>query len=503
MIWEIFVQNAHAYLATLGIAAVCAYLGLFTVLRRIVFTGVALAQLAACGVAAAFFAAGVGVLPGGLVALLERYGATAGSLGASLAGALLLDPSGRQRISPDAKVGMVYAASGAIALLLVWRSPQGLAELRNILAGEVLLAQSGELVSMWVGLAAVVALHAVLRERFLLVSYDPEFASSLGLPTRRLQLLFLGSLAVAVALALKTGGLLLVFSYLVLPPVAGLLLGGTLASSTRAAVSSALGGSLIGFVLAIHQDLPVAPTIAAALLALTGLAWIARRRSWATRALRLMFTVSAVLAVGAVVPALLSASPAATPTQAESGGRPHPDEHEHEDEDSAEASAELERLHDPNPKTRRAAAKRLAELRDPAHLESLILAFGTEEDDDVCAACLEAIRGITDHPEAVGALERILHSSDPDLRVHGALTALRIGNAEGIEVLVAALADPEVPPFVRLEALDGLVLIAGGDFGLDPTLQPREDSGPLAAWRRWYREQGSKLRWNADVRAFR
>jgi hypothetical protein len=133
----------------------------------------------------------------------------------------------------------------------------------------------------------------------------------------------------------------------------------------------------------------------------------------------------------------------------------------------------------------------------------LIQAFGTEEDEGVCAACLDAIQGLTAHPEAVGALERILHASDPDLRVHAALTAVQIGNSAGIEVLVAALGDPEVPPFVRLEALDGLFSIAGVDFGLDPTQEPSESAGPLARWKDWLDGKGSKLRWDPAAKAFR
>ena len=70
-------------------------------------------------------------------------------------------------------------------------------------------------------------------------------------------------------------------------------------------------------------------------------------------------------------------------------------------------------------------------------------------------------------------------------------------------MLVDALADPEVPPFVRLEALDGLTPIVGSDFGLDPTLEPSENAEPLARWRRWFEEQGSKLSWDAEAKAFR
>src|SRR5688500_4669302 len=166
--FDMLARFAPAYAATVGLGLVCAYLGLFTVLRRIVFTGVALAQLAAAGVAGAFFVADASWLPSWITSFAGRFGATVGSLGLALGGALALHARPAQkRVTPDAFVGLAYAASFAVALLLVWRSPHGLAELQNILAGEVLLSRRGELWSLWLGLALVTAVHVALRRPFL------------------------------------------------------------------------------------------------------------------------------------------------------------------------------------------------------------------------------------------------------------------------------------------------------------------------------------------------
>ena len=102
-IWSTFLVVREAYAATLGIAGVCAYLGLFCVLRRIVFTGVALAQLAAAGVAGSFFVGQYG--PPALSALAKAWGSTLGSLGMAVVGALGLEvQSQRGRVTSDAVV---------------------------------------------------------------------------------------------------------------------------------------------------------------------------------------------------------------------------------------------------------------------------------------------------------------------------------------------------------------------------------------------------------------
>lgn len=303
---ETFARSSTAYAATVAIGLVCSYLGLFTILRRIVFTGVALAQLAAAGVAAAFFVADAAWLPGWITGPASRHGATAGSVGLALAGALGLQ-AGQKRVTPDALVGFVFAAASAVAVLLVWRSPQGLAQLHGLLAGEVLLSRAGGLTSLWIGLAAVTAVHVWFRRELLLASFDPEFARALRLPEQRLQLLLLGSLAVAVAVSLQAGGLLLVLAFLVLPPMTGLLVGDGLPQSTGLALATAAGSSLLGFLGAILLELPLAPSVATTQVLLFGAAWGCRHRPRAVRVARVALAGLGVLGATAVPLAWLGA----------------------------------------------------------------------------------------------------------------------------------------------------------------------------------------------------
>ena len=268
---------APNYWATLALGALCAYLGVFTVLRRIVFTGAALAQAAAAGVASSFFALTL-PLPSFALNLLNSAGATLGSLGAAVGSALALARSERRgRVTADSMVGVVFAASSALAVLFVWRSSKGLVELKNILAGDVLLSSSSDMVSLWFGVVGVSVLHAFGRARFLLVAYDPAFARAQGLSVRTIERLFLISLAVAVALALRAAGLMLVFGTLVLPPLIGLRVAPTLGRATWAAVAAAWTSSLAGFLLATDLNLPIAPSIVGCQAVLFALAMLLPR----------------------------------------------------------------------------------------------------------------------------------------------------------------------------------------------------------------------------------
>ncbi|RMG17797.1 MAG: hypothetical protein D6731_03355 [Planctomycetota bacterium] len=509
---DVLAANAGSFAATLGIALVCSYLGLFTVLRRIVFTGVALAQLAALGVSSAFF---LGGLAGPEAReLVVHHGGTAGSLGASILGALTLGGrDGKGRIAADARVGLAYAAAGALAVLLVWRSPADLAELQNILAGEVLLARSGELASLWAGLAFVVAVHARYRREFWLVSYDPEFAQALGLPERRLQVLFLLSLAVAVALALKAAGLLLVFAFLVFPPATGLLLGCTLHQAALVGAAAALGASGAGWLLAIGNDLPVAPTVAAVLFVFTAAAWVLGRVRPLAGALRFGLYVLALGALALLPLAWASRrqarepAPTPPPTAAQDGSEAPGVEDGHDahgagsEHDASALREALDRLHHADSEERAAAARRLADLQGSEALGPLLESYVGEEDPKVCARCEEIIEGLLAHPEAAVVLDRVLHAPDADVRVHAALALVALGRRAGLQALVEALRDPAVPPFVKAEAIEGLREVAGTDFGLDPLGD--EDPEALQRLDRWWTEIGSRLRWDPAARAWR
>jgi len=493
--WETLTLFAPSYAATLAMGLVCAYLGVFCVMRRIVFTGVALAQLAAAGVAVSFFVADRGLGP--ISRFAGAYGSTWGSLGASLAGLLGLQARPRQgRLTQDALVGLAYSAAAAFAILLVWRSSRGLTELQNILAGTVLLPRQSELVSLWIGLGAVAIVHAVLRRELLLVSFDPEFARAAGLPERRYQLVFLATLAVAVALALKAGGLLLVFAFLVVPPLAGLALGERLGESTVLALCAAAGGSLLGFLCSIGWDWPVGPSVAASLVALLGLFALGRLHARVGQVVRYAALALGAAAVLAAPVALLAApadEPAPAPVPVTSSEPPaHGHGGDGGDDPHAGVAAFTElaaQLEQGDPAARAEAAAELVGAGGPDALGPLLGAV-LDPEPDVRAAVDAALAVLIGDPSAAGAFGRLLGDPEvaPALRARAGIAATRLGDPRGLAALVATLeaTDPDLPLILQDEAVALLRAERGGvGFGYDAFFTPEENAAALAAWRDW------------------
>ncbi len=155
-----------ALLAGCATGAVCAIIGVYVVLNRIVFLGAALAQLSAAGIAFGF---------------LMGLHATAPAILLAVLGVLLLAfRSAATRIPTDGLLGIAFAVAWAASILMVARSAQGAEELHHILQGNILTTTHGDVRLLIVLLAAIGGVHLLFVKPFLFVSFDPETARTLG-----------------------------------------------------------------------------------------------------------------------------------------------------------------------------------------------------------------------------------------------------------------------------------------------------------------------------------
>jgi zinc/manganese transport system permease protein len=244
------------FLMCLVLTGIHAYLGVHVLAREVVFVDIALAQIAALGATAAF-------LLGHELHTWESYAA---GLLATLVGALVLalTRSRERRVSQEAVIGVVYAASAAGAVLLSDQAPHGTEHIRAMLVGSVLTVTGTEVAQVALLYAAVGAVHLACRRPFFLISTQPQRAYTEGWRVRLWDLLFYASFGVVVTSSVRIAGVLLVFSYLIVPALAASLVGGNLA--TRLFVGWAFGAavSVVGIVASAALDLPTGATIVCA-----------------------------------------------------------------------------------------------------------------------------------------------------------------------------------------------------------------------------------------------
>jgi zinc/manganese transport system permease protein len=204
---------AAPFAACLIITAIHCYLGIHVLMREVIFVDLALAQLAAMGVAVALAA---GVAPGSLSAYVSSLAFTFG--GAALFAVLRF---GDRWVPQEAFIGIVYAVSSALTILLLSQSAVEREEIERMLVGRLLFVDWLEVGVTFAIYAGVSVLYLALGRRFFEISAAGQSIGN-GM-TRLLDFVFYASFGVVVTTSVKIAGVLLVFSFLIVPAACAML----------------------------------------------------------------------------------------------------------------------------------------------------------------------------------------------------------------------------------------------------------------------------------------
>ncbi len=244
------------FLMCLVLTGIHAYLGLHVIAREVVFVDIALAQIAALGATAAFLWGYD----------LDSWGSYVFGLSFTILGASVfaLTRSRERRVSQEAVIGVVYAVSAAAAVLVADRTPHGAEHLRSMLVGSILAVSGSEVIKIACLYGVIGLFHWLCRRPFLLISTDPDRAYRDGWRVRRWDFLFYASFGVVVTSSVRIAGVLLVFSYLIVPTLAANLLGGTVSRRLALAWGFATFVSVVAMVASAILDLPTGATVVCA-----------------------------------------------------------------------------------------------------------------------------------------------------------------------------------------------------------------------------------------------
>lgn len=252
---ELVMFMAAPFAGCVVIVAIHAYLGLHILEREVIFVDLALAQIAALGAA-------VGLLIGyelddGMSYLL--------SLAAALLGAALFATTrtAQARIPQEATIGIVYIVSAAAAILVLDHAPHGAEHLKTLLVGQIVWIDWGGVAQIALIYAAVGALHWKLRERFLTITYREDEARRRRWSLRWWDFLFYASFGFVITISVPIAGILLVFSFLIVPAVCATLLSARTDLRRRLVTSWVVGAcaSAMGCAISFAADLPTGATI--------------------------------------------------------------------------------------------------------------------------------------------------------------------------------------------------------------------------------------------------
>ncbi len=259
----------RALLAGALVAAQCALIGVWIVLRRLNFLGDALAH---------------GVIPGVAIAFLIGVDTT---IGAAVAAAVVVVGVTvvRQRsgLPEDTSIGLLFVGLLALGVIIISRSGSFAGELTGFLFGSVLGVSWTDIIVQASAVAIALLVTVGLYRGLVALSFDERKAQVLGLRPTLVRLALLGLIALTVVTSFKTVGALLVFGLIVAPAATATLLAhripAVMAVSALLGVISVAGGLLMSF----HLDIAAGATMVAAAVAIFFLVLTAREAAAAWR----------------------------------------------------------------------------------------------------------------------------------------------------------------------------------------------------------------------------
>lgn len=270
VVWEVM---KWPFVACLLFPPLLVYLGLHVVKREVIFVDLALAQVATLGTC---------------VALLMGYHFDDRitfwiSLAVTFLGAAFFSwtRSSRKAVVPqEAIIGITFVVAAAAVILLLSRVAGGKEELEHLLTGDILNVTKGDIGQRVLVFAALGAFYAAYHRRFVMISSDPDQAFASGVRVRLWDFLFYAAFALVVVSFVRLGGVLLTFSYLIVPAVCGTMLAEEWMKRLAIGWGVAAAASLLGLWASYRMDLPTGAAIVVAsglLLVIVGVFTAARR----------------------------------------------------------------------------------------------------------------------------------------------------------------------------------------------------------------------------------
>lgn len=240
----------NAFLACVAFGLLLSYLGIHVVGRGIVFVDLALGQISSLGVALSDY-----------LHFGEIWFPIALTLVASVLFSLIHIRD--RRLKLEAVIGIIYVIASAVTVLVISKTPHGDADIQEVLFGSLLAVTGSEVVQLGAAFLILLLLHFIFRKHVFRLTEkmqdkDPD---GFDLKDRGWNLFFYLSIGLAIVLAVRVGGVLPVFAFLVIPAVSALMVARGRQVVILTALGISLAASYMGLAFSYHFDYPVGPSI--------------------------------------------------------------------------------------------------------------------------------------------------------------------------------------------------------------------------------------------------
>lgn len=253
----------YALYGSILVGTICAFIGVYIVARRVVFFGAVLTQVSMLGLAMTF-------LP--FFALPHSVGALLVTLVSVVVLSRMLTG---KRVPRDAVLGFVFVSSVAARILILQKAPKvETSEIENLLRGDILFVNPDLFFLMLGAFVLAGVVHLLFYKEFTYTSFDPETARTQGFNAAAWDTVFYLVAGVVISFATHLVGDLFVFGFLVVPPMAAMLLSRKVGGIFAVSVATGIVAPAIGLFLAFKFDFPASPAIVGVACVVVGVAWL-------------------------------------------------------------------------------------------------------------------------------------------------------------------------------------------------------------------------------------
>lgn len=257
------------FVACMLLVAIHGYFGLHVIARGVIFVDLAMAQIAALGATTGL------LVHGAMTGHTEWFSAGAVAVGALVLALTRTHKEGR--IPHEAIIGIVYVVASAAALLIADQAPRGGDVVKDILVGSILWVTWPTILKDVIAYAIIGLCLFLLRRRFEAVSFEPERVVREGWNLRLWDFLFYLLFGFTVTFSVPIAGVLLVFSFLVVPAVTAAMFATRPVPMMLVAWSTGMLACSMGLGISYAMDLPTGPLIVCTFGLVLLLAWGVRR----------------------------------------------------------------------------------------------------------------------------------------------------------------------------------------------------------------------------------
>ena len=459
-------------LACFILSVTLVYLGIHVLSRKVIFVDLALAQIAALGATYAT-TLGYDANEAGDSLAVALFSLAFTFVGAGL---FAIARMRKEKVPQEAFIGIVYAGASAAAILILARSPTGGEELKHMLVGDVLLVSMPTIINDAILFSLVAVIHILFRRQFFAISLDAEAAQNRGINIRVWDLLFYMTFGVLVTRSVSIAGVLLVFSYLIIPAVVAQMWSGTIGGRLIMGWVVAVAASVAGILWSFYSDIPTGPAIVMTLasgLILSGLIYYVANSPARARA---VINVAAMVVFGIVFFEGLSYFKKAVPQAASAN--------------ASDTDILLNELKEDEAAHQLAAIPLLAEMTDPRIVPALSELLARTPSEQVVESVAEVL-GVKKDVGAAPALKAALAKDyDPFLKLTLAKALVDLNDRAGDAALIEILKSDDAG-LARSQALDLIKGRAGQDFGYNPEKSVAENKAAIDKAEQWLKSGGA------------